>query len=182
MRRDQRRTRLLAILCLALWVAAVAGLVLMVMGLNEFLMGVRLGKARRFMQPPVESSSDTAKTTSQQQSDSSSEAAKDGSGNEQPPSGSPTSGPPLYWDDGTGLFHHTLPLIIGSMIVLLLAGATTVLLIFSSRRTTLTRINLTLAQIAEQLKALSRSATPVARDSLAAATPPSSPFNTGTNP
>ena len=181
-RRDQRRTRLLAILCLALWVAAVAGLVLMVMGLNEFLMGVRLRNARRFIQPAVPSDSDTTKTSSQPEREPSSEAAKDGSGNSQPPSGSPTTGPPLYWDDGTSLFHHTLPVIIGSMIFLFLAGATTVLLIFSSRRTTLTRINLSLAQIAEQLKALSRSAGPAARDSLAASPPPSSPFNAGTNP
>jgi hypothetical protein len=177
-RRDQRRIRLLAILCLLLWVAAVAGMVLMVVGLNEFLMGVRLGNARRFIQPAVQSDSDTMKSFSQPEREPSSEAAKDGSGDRQPPTG----GPRIYWDDGTGLFHHTLPVIIGSMIFLFLAGATTVLLIFSSRRTTLTRINLNLAQIAEQLKALSRSATPAARDSLAASTPPSSAFNAGTNP
>ncbi len=160
-RRDQRRTRLLAILCLALWVAAVAGLVLMVIGVNEFLMGVRLGNARRFIQPAVQSDSDTMKTSSQQQREPSPEAAKDGSDDGQPP----TNGSRLYWDDGTNLFHHTLPVIIGSVIFLFLAGATTVLLIFSSRRTTLTRINLSLAQIAEQLKALSASPGPPARDS-----------------
>jgi hypothetical protein len=155
-RRDQRRTRLLAILCIVFWIAAVAGMVLMVTGLNKFLMGVRLGNARRFLQPAVERNTDSAKTSSPDQSGPSSESTTNDPANDQPPS----AGPPVYWDDGTDLFHHTLPFIDGSLIVLFFAGASTVLLIFSSRRTTMNRINLSLAQIAEQLKALGAPAGP----------------------
>jgi hypothetical protein len=54
--------------------------------------------------------------------------------------------------DGTSLIHHSLPLVGGSVIALLLAALFTVLLVFSSRHATLNRINISLAQMAEQLK------------------------------
>ena len=150
-RRDQRRTRLLAIVCLVFWIAAVSGLVLMVTGLNEFLMGVRLGNARRFLQPSTERSANASKSTLPDQPDSTSTDAGHARDGQRQPDG----GDGAYWDDGTGLFHHTLPLIDGSLALLLLAGASTVLLTFSSRRTTLNRINISLAQISDQLKSLS---------------------------
>ena len=48
-RRDQRRTRWLAILCLVFWLLAAAGMALLVTGLNEFVMGVRLNTFRHLM-------------------------------------------------------------------------------------------------------------------------------------
>jgi len=174
-RRDQRRTRLLAVLCLLFWVAAVAGMVLMVTGLNEFLMGVRLGNARRSLQPAVERGAEASKTAPSVPRESSAEDAKPGDGSKPAHDGVP--GP--YWDDGTSLFHHTLPLIDGSMVLLLLAGASTVLLVFSSRRTTLNRINISLAQISEQLKSLG----PPPRNVVAEKTrPPESPASTTDDP
>jgi hypothetical protein len=56
----------------------------------------------------------------------------------------------LFW--GTNLIHHSMPFVEGSIIALALAALFTVLLVFSSYQATLTRINLSLAQIAEQLK------------------------------
>jgi hypothetical protein len=55
---------------------------------------------------------------------------------------------------GTTLIHHTLPYIAGAVVSLLLAALFTVLLIFSSRRATLSRINLSLMQISEELRLL----------------------------
>jgi hypothetical protein len=61
------------------------------------------------------------------------------------------------------------------------AGASLVLLIFSSRRTTLNRINVSLAQVAEQLKALGTSAGVAAHQRPAASAPASSPPTAGTH-
>jgi hypothetical protein len=165
-RRDQRRTRLLAIVCLVFWIAAVSGLVLMVTGLNEFLMGVRLGNARRFLQSSTERTPNASTATLRGQPDSTTTDPGQARDGRQQPDG----GDSAYWDDGTGLFHHTLPLIDGSMALLLLAGASTVLLIFSSRRTTLNRINISLAQISEQLRSLSPPATRSASSEVANST------------
>ncbi len=54
--------------------------------------------------------------------------------------------------DGTDLLHHSLPYIDGALAALLLAAISTVWLVFASRRTTLNRINLSLAQIAEEIR------------------------------
>ncbi len=147
-RRDQRRTRVLAALCLVLWIVAAAGMLLLVTGLNQFVMGVRLNNARRYMQ--LEAQSDTKQ-------------ANDGQrgqlvpGEQEPKSADADASQlsdarQMVQDDGTNLLHHSLPLIDGSLVALLLAAVSTVLLIFSSRRTTLNRINLSLMQISEELK------------------------------
>jgi hypothetical protein len=133
-RRDQRRTRFLAAVCLLLWVLGAAGMLLLVVGLNEFVMGVRLNNTRLSYRP-------SAQRDTEQSGDAN----------------APRDDGRIVWDDGTSLLHHTLPLIDGSLAALLLAALTTVWLIFSSRRTTLNRINISLAQISEQLKQLRRS-------------------------
>ncbi len=135
-------------------------------GAREFLMGVRLGNARRYLQSSTERKANASKPTLPDPPDSATTDAGQTRDRRQQPDGSDNG----YWDDGTGLFHHTLPLIDGSMALLLLAGASTLLLIFSSRRTTLNRINISLAQISEQLKALSPAATRSASSAVANST------------
>ena len=56
----------------------------------------------------------------------------------------------MFW--GTSLIHHSMPYIACSIGALMLAALFTVLLVFSSRRATLTRINLSLMQISEELR------------------------------
>lgn len=53
---------------------------------------------------------------------------------------------------GTGLIHHSLPWVAGGVVSLMLALLFTVLLVFSSRRATLSSINISLWQLAEQMK------------------------------
>jgi hypothetical protein len=54
--------------------------------------------------------------------------------------------------DGTTLIHHSMPYIGASIVALMIAALLTVLLIFSSRRATLSRINISLIQISEELR------------------------------
>ena len=56
----------------------------------------------------------------------------------------------LLW--GTNFIHHTLPYAGGGVIALLLAALFTVLYVSSSRQATLTRINISLMQMSEELK------------------------------
>jgi hypothetical protein len=147
-RRDQRRTRVLAAVCLVLWIVAAAGMLLMVTGLNQFVMGVRLNNARRYMQ--LQAQNDTKQASNGQD-------GKRETGEQQPKTAQADVSPlsdarQIMLDDGTDLLHHSLPLVDGSLAALLLAALSTVLLIFSSRRTTLNRINLSLMQISEELK------------------------------
>ena len=57
---------------------------------------------------------------------------------------------------GTSFIHHSLPYIGGSVIALLLAALFTVLYVSSSRQSTLTRINISLMQICEEMRAMRR--------------------------
>jgi hypothetical protein len=56
----------------------------------------------------------------------------------------------LWW--GTDFIHHIMPYVGGGVIALLLAALFTVLYVSSSRQATLTRINLSLMQMSEELK------------------------------
>ncbi len=56
----------------------------------------------------------------------------------------------LLW--GTDFIHHTLPYAGGGVIALLLAALFTVLYVSSSRQATLTRINISLMQMSEELR------------------------------
>lgn len=122
--RDQRRVIVLAVLSVVFWLLGAAGIMLLVIDLNEFVMGVRLNHAAERMDAQGERA-----------------AGK---------------GP---WDVnlGTDPFHHAFPLLIVGVAALPLAALATVLLIFTSRRATMNRINMSLAQICEQLKIMNRS-------------------------
>jgi hypothetical protein len=142
--RDQQRTHLLAGLCLLFWIVGAAGMGLLVYGLNEFVMGVRLSDANKYL---------TAKAL--QDAGLKSPSASDDFANH--------SADKLFnnlLNDGTSFFHHALPYIDGALICLLLAALCTVWLVFASRRTTMNRINISLAQISEQLRQLAK-ASPV---------------------
>jgi hypothetical protein len=135
-RRDQRRTWVLAALSLVLWIVGTAGMLLLVISLNRLVIFIRV--ADTTSKPPA------AQTLNSQ-------AAID------------RQAPTIISDrddkmlQGTSLIHHSLPLIGGSVVALLLAAMFTVLLIFSSRRAMLNRINISLAQVADQLQALQMS-------------------------
>jgi len=122
---DQRRVVILALLSVLLWLLGAAGMMLLLVDLNEFVMGVRLNHAAGRM----EAQEDQA-------------AAKD------------------QWNVnlGTDPFHHAFPLLLVGVAALPLAALSTVLLIFISRRATMNRINMSLAQICDQLKPMSRPA------------------------
>src|SRR4051794_25706591 len=81
-RRDQRRTRLLAAVCLLLWVLGAAGMLLLVVGLNEFVMGVRLNNTRLSYRP-------SAQRAAEQSGDIN----------------TPRDDGRIVWDDGTSLLH-----------------------------------------------------------------------------
>jgi hypothetical protein len=119
--RDQRRVIVLAVLSVVFWLLGAAGIMLLVIDLNEFVMGVRLNHVAE---------------------------RPDGQGE-------PATRP---WNVnlGTDPFHHAFPLLIVGVAALPLAALSTVLLIFTSRRATMNRINMSLAQICEQLKIMNR--------------------------
>jgi hypothetical protein len=121
-RRDQRRTRVYAILSLSLWSIGTAGMLLMVIGLNRLVLSMRIAP---FYFP--------RQTTTQP------EAHEIARMQEQV----------QFW--GTDLIHHSLPYVGGAVIALLLAALFTVLYVSSSRQATLTRINISLMQMSEEL-------------------------------
>jgi hypothetical protein len=122
--RDQRRVIILAVLSVIFWLLGAAGIMLLLIDLNEFVMGVRLNHAAQRIEAQRE-----------------------------PPAG---QGP---WDLnlGTDPFHHAFPLLVVGVAAFPLAALSTVLLIFTSRRAAMNRINMSLAQIGEQLKLMNRS-------------------------
>jgi hypothetical protein len=115
-RRDQRLTRIFAILSLFFWLVGTAGMLLMVIGLNRLVIFLRI---QHFDQPgtrPWSAQDDRM----------------------------------LWW--GTDFIHHIMPYVGGGVIALLLAALFTVLYVASSRQATLTRINISLMQMSEELK------------------------------
>jgi hypothetical protein len=144
-RRDQRRIRFLAALCLLLWLVGGAGVGVLVVGLNQFVMGVRLSNWEQYKARTAELNKQMESLNSSDTSEKSEDRATDldikmGETDK------------MFQLDGTDLLHHSLPYIDGALVCLLLAALCTVWLVFASRRTTLNRINISLAQISEQLK------------------------------
>jgi hypothetical protein len=124
-RRDRRRTRVLAIFCLFFWLMATAGLLVLLFGLNRLILFIRIDQYRLWQ--------NGAAATTQGALDQSKDL--------------------MLW--GTTFIHHAIPYIAGwVMIFTMLAAMCTVMLIFSSRQGVLNRINLSLAQMSEQLKQL----------------------------
>jgi hypothetical protein len=133
-RRDQQRIRWLAGLSIFFWLLVAAGLVLLCVGLDRFVIYVRIAD---FL-PPARTN-ETEKPgpkTPILDIRRSSEARTDA------------------MLRGTDLIHHTIWIIAGSVGSLFLAALFTVLLITTSRRATLQQINLSLMHLAEQVRQL----------------------------
>ena len=121
--RDQRRVVILAMLSVIFWLLGAAGMLLLVIDLNEFVMGVRLNHAAQRIETQGKPAADNE---------------------------------PWDLNLGTDPFHHAFPLLVVGVVALPLAALSTVLLIFTSRRAAMNRINMSLAQIGEQLKLMNR--------------------------
>jgi hypothetical protein len=131
-RRDQIRVRLLAGLSICFWLTAVAGLVLLLFGLNRFMMAFRLGVVPAQVQQggaKADPADFWARTYVER----------------------------VY---GTQLLHKSVPVIAGSLGALLLAALCTVLLVLSSRAATLRQISFGLITLSEQLKQMRQAPAP----------------------
>jgi hypothetical protein len=124
--RDRRRLRLLAGLTILLWLAAGAGLVLLVLSLHWYIRWVRISTVL---------------------ADAHRAAA---------PAAVVPSRPPYEVIEETSLLHHSTPYVLGSIAALLLAGFCTVQLILASRRAALRQVSAALMDISEQLKRLGK--------------------------
>jgi hypothetical protein len=147
-RRDHGRTRVLAALASLLWLAGTAGMLVLVIGLNQLVLFIRIADWDK-------ASSITRPSTTQ----------------------------PFVlstWDqqmlEGTSFIHHSMPWVGGSIIALLLAALFTVLLVFSSRQATLSRINMSLMMISEQLRRMQPGVGPAPEASYAPMPPPTNTF------
>jgi hypothetical protein len=137
-RRDQHRIRLWAGLSIFFWLIAAAGLILLCVGLDRFVIWVRISDYF-----PIVGPTSTEKQT---------------------PNAAPSSNPiPHRISDrdrqmlrGTQLLHKSIWIIAGSVVSLFLGAFCTVLLVATSRRATLGQINLSLMELSEQLKQLRR--------------------------
>ncbi|HTQ39333.1 MAG TPA: hypothetical protein VMJ32_09905 [Pirellulales bacterium] len=167
-RRDHSRIRWLAVLCLLLWIVGAAGMGLLVYGLNQFVMGVRLNNTREFLELKSQQTDQPA-TADKAHDDlaslnlnARSSPPQQTSDTQFQPSGDSSLAQKVdqaharMLSDGTDLFHHALPYIDAALVCLFLAALCTVWLVFASRRTTLNRINISLAQISEQLRQLAK--------------------------
>ncbi|HZV05185.1 MAG TPA: hypothetical protein VE999_08900 [Gemmataceae bacterium] len=135
-RRDQQRIRLLAGLSIFFWLLAAAGLVLLCVGLDRFVIYVRIADYYPNTQPDDAEPHD-AKVVPL--SDSRRLLAD------------PRAMARIH---GTQLLHQTIWYVAGSIGSLFLAALCTVSLVTASRRATLQQINLNLMQLAEQVRQL----------------------------
>jgi hypothetical protein len=139
--RDQQRIRLLAGLSIFFWLLAAAGLVILCIGLNSFLMYVRLAEPL----PIRVQAGDMQKQPSD----------RDPHNSKAPPSESIAGQLERDFSErvrGTQLLHKSVWFIAGSVGALFLAALCTVLLITTSRRATLRQINLSLMELSEQVR------------------------------
>ncbi len=141
-RGDQLRIRCLAGLSILFWLLAAAGLVLLCVGLDRFVLYVRLADRYPNVQP----------------NDAKQQDAK----GQLPDSRRLLSDPEaMERIHVTQLLHRSIWFVAGSVGALFLAALCTVLLVTTSRRATLRQINLRLMELSEQLKQL-RSTNPSA--------------------
>jgi hypothetical protein len=123
-RRDQRRTQILAFCSVIFWLGFVAGMLAFVFGLNRFVLSFRLNQHTENIF--------AMRATTQSALDRSEEL--------------------MLW--GTSFIHHSMPYLAASVIAFLLGVLCNLMLIFSSRQGVLNRINFSLARMSEQLKQL----------------------------
>lgn len=137
--RDQQRIRLLASLSIFFWLLAAVGLVLLCIGLNNFLMYVRLADINQRI------ASDMQKRAGDKEQHNAKPSVSDSIARE------------LDRDfrervHGTQLLHKSIWFVAGSVGALFLAALCTVLLVITSRRATLRQINLSLMDLSEQVR------------------------------
>jgi hypothetical protein len=125
LRRDRQRVRLLSWLCILFWLAGLAGLVLLVVALDQFVISIRVSDYLTNLEKGKE-----------------------------PDSGLTRSAAQMERLRGTSLLHHSIPVIGGSIGALLLAALCTLLLVSSSRSATLHQISISLMELSEQFKQL----------------------------
>ncbi len=145
-RSDQQRIRLLAGLSIFFWLLAAAGLVLLCIGLNNFLMYVRLADINQRI------AIDIQKRTSDREQHNAKASVSDSIARE-------LDRDFLERVHGTQLLHKSIWFVAGSVGALFMAALCTVLLVTTSRRATLRQINLSLMDLADQVRQL-RSANP----------------------
>jgi hypothetical protein len=127
LRHDRRRTVVLAAASLICWMIGGAGMILLIVGLNRFVVGVRIQHVLVDQTAAPEHIGGEA---------ASRDAAE------------------RFMLGATDLLHHSTPYLAASVAALLLAALLTVLLVFSSRQATLNRINVSLAQISAEVRRL----------------------------
>jgi len=125
-RREWRWIRILTIASIVFWALAVIGMLLLVIGLNEFMMGVRLSDEPLVMQRNAVENSPAGQLREDE----------------------------LWRARSTQFLHRTVPLIIASLAALFLAALSTVQLIRSSRGAILNHIQAHLIQISNELQAI----------------------------
>lgn len=126
-RRDQQRTRVLAVLSLLFWVLGTAGIFLLVFALNRMVVDMQI---HSYGSPHPSSLG--------------SDFAAGAGGGDPAETFIHRNFPPLA-------FTKMCVVVEASVVALLIAALLTVALVFSSRQATLNRINLSLMQISEQL-------------------------------
>jgi hypothetical protein len=139
-RHDQQRIRLLAGLSIFFWLLAAAGLVLLCIGLDRFVIYVRIADNYPVVRP----------------SDMEEENGPDA------PRHTALSTREVQMLNGTQLLHQSIWIIAGSVASLFLGALCTVLLVTTSRRATLRQINISLMGLSEQLKQVRQAAHPEA--------------------
>lgn len=140
-RSDQQRIRLMAGLSIFFWLLAAAGLVLLCIGLNNFLMYVRLADINQRIAIDIQKrASDKEQHNPKAPSSDSIARALDRDLRERV--------------HGTQLLHKSIWFVAGSVGALFLAALCTVLLVIASRRATLRQINLSLMELSEQVRQL----------------------------
>lgn len=168
-RRDTVRTRVLAVLAVVFWLAAGAGMLVLLYGLNELVIFIRIADWDNASSLVSQSPSPYAVPTTAPVAPPPTTAPVGGACGV--PAGAP-AGPVVVvggrsttlsaWQRqmlrGTSYIHHAIPWVAGSVGALMLAAVFTVMLVLSSRRGVLNRINISLQQISEQLHELRRPA------------------------
>lgn len=140
-RSDQQRIRLMAGLSIFFWLLAAAGLVLLCIGLNNFLMYVRLADINERIVSDIQKRANDREQHNPKAPFSDSIArALDRDLRERV--------------HGTQLLHKSIWIVAGSVGALFLAALCTVLLVTTSRRATLRQINLSLMELSEQVRQL----------------------------
>lgn len=126
MRSERRRFRLLAALSIVFWSVAAGGLLLLLVGLNRFVIFVRISDLPAPRVDVAPAPDQVIVVTNEQR----------------------------QMLEGTSLLHHSIPVVAGSVVALMLGALCTLLLVHTSRRATLRQLSAGLLEISAQLREL----------------------------